>query len=236
MTTVEIVLFIGIIFFLILIVVIFLIPTESRLKKKRRRVANKPPEKSKDWKETALRLEQHIHSKSQTIVTLEREAKARNKALLIEKAKVDKVKDKLKQERGWQQKELGSVERQTKELQVLKNELRVIQDNLGKEHSANIRLRKELEEVNKKCEAYNAKRRAAEAEVSQFKTHTAAQKQEISHLKKDVAELSKKKQDTQWVAKTEYLKLERELKETEKSLQRKLREAEQQLDKIKREF
>jgi len=52
---------------------------------------------------------------------------------------------------------------------------------------------------------------------------------EIAHLKKDVAVLTKKKDDTVWIAKSEHVKVERLLKEKEKELERIEREIKKNL-------
>ena len=58
----------------------------------------------------------------------------------------------------------------------------------------------------------------------QLKAKTDENRTEIMHLKKENSELSKKKDDVSWIAKSDHIKLEKIVKEKEKEIERLQRE------------
>jgi len=216
---------IGIIFIVISLGVLFLMPGGKKPKKRRKKDPTEN-QQQKDWKQAAVRLEKHTYSLRGKLASFEKKEKAWEKQLMVEKARNEKLQEKLSRERGWHEKEQRTLDKRGEEFQELKTELLKVQENFGKEHALNLRLQRELESLKRENDSGNDQRRALESENAQCKAKMQNYRMEIAHLKKENAELTKKKEDTSWVAKSDYAKLEKLLQEKEKELERIKRELE----------
>ena len=145
--------------------------------------------------------------------------------LTVEKTKVKKLQEKLSQEREWHQKEQGAMDGKGKEFARVKEELNKVQENFSHEHMENLRQKGEIQELKKQIESLNDQRRAAEAEGAQLKARLESQRRDMAQLKSENMELKRKKEDTAWVAKSDYERIERLLREKEKELERIVRES-----------
>jgi chromosome segregation ATPase len=213
---------VGIILILVLLVVIFLIPvdTKKRKDKKKRGVQ----EDMKDWKKTALRLEKLVHSLKRQMEGLERKNKALDKRATMEKYINKKLQEKLAKEKDWHKKNESNIDKNAKELQELKQELINVQENSANEHSEKLKLRQDYQDLEAKLSDVNAQRRTAESENIHLHDKNDQYRMEIARLKKENAELLKKKDDTSWVAKSEYLRVQKLLQEKEAEISRIMRE------------
>jgi len=211
----------GIVFIFIFLVVLFFLPTSEK-KSKKRKIKNEQNGESvqKDWKEAHQRSEKHIGSLRNEIEKFKREKKDQEKNILVEKTKIEMLQEKLSQERGWHEKEHTTIDKRTQELQELSKELLKSQESLSKEHGLNLKLEREIKELKRDLVALNDERRKREAENAQLKAEGESQRQDMVELKKDNARLKKKNEDTTWIAKSEYTKLERLLKQKEKEIER----------------
>ena len=140
--------------------------------------------------------------------------------------RVKKLQEKLSQERQWYKKEQNAADKKGEEAFELKAELVKIQENFAKEHAINIRLQRELKESNQQIDGLRAQCREVDGENIRLKTKMEVDQKEMAQLKKKVVELSKKEEDTQWIAKSEYERVTRLLSQKEKELQRMIRERE----------
>ncbi|MFT5387260.1 MAG: chromosome segregation ATPase [Candidatus Omnitrophota bacterium] len=214
----------------ICLVIIFAIPEEKnkpqkKKKHKHKKVdAPKPLEPQKDYEAIIKRNQNHISKLKNQVMQLERTIGERNKDLLVEQAKANKFQERLQKERHWIEKKEGGVEKKVNDMRQTQTDLKNLQEQFGEEHGLTIRLKKELKEVKKQNELLSEQRRLAEGESLQLKSKGDNYRKEIAHLKKDVAILSKKKMDETFVAKSDYLDIEKKLKETEIELQRVVRD------------
>ena len=135
---------------------------------------------------------------------MEQKEKNYDKQLLIEKAKYDKIQEKLTQERGWKQKEEEEMTRKNKETQQFKEDLIKSQENFSKEHMLVLKLDNELKEARVEIAGLNDQRRDLESQNAQLKAKNDNHRSEIIRLKKDLTELTQKREDTAWVAKSEF--------------------------------
>ena len=214
----------AVIFIIVLLLILLFIPTgqESRKKKKEKELEAK---KQKDWQEAAHRLEKQIFSLKQENENLEKKDKNNEKELMVEKAKVKKLQEKLSQERDWHVKEENTLEQRIKEVDRLKEECVKLQESFSKEHVAYLSLEEEHTQLKGRVQEIKDQRRLAEVENAGLNARVEKYRKEAVEFKKENAELKKKNEDTSWIAKTEYERLERVLKERENELER-----------IKREF
>ena len=222
--SVELLVIIGIIFISILLAVVFLIPGEKKRKKKKGKVQEQPVVDEKDWEQKISRLEKHIHSLRDQILDLQKGEKETEKQLMVERVKVNKFQEKLSQERQWHEKEQGSIDKKGRDFQELKVELIDIQESYSKAHSANLRFEHQVKELQDQLDLLNERRRAIEEENTQLTAKIKNDQQKMAQLKKENIQLKKKKEDVNWIAQTEYQRVEKLLKEKEKELDRVTRE------------
>lgn len=217
----------GIIFILIFLGVVFYIPSERKVKKKKKKNSPvvEPVQVQKDWEQRALRLEKHIQSLRDEILVLQKGEKVIEKHLVVEKVKVKKLQEKLSQEREWHKREQESIDKKGSEFQQLKMELVNVQEIFSNEHAANLRFENQVKELKEGNDALTERRRTVEGENAKAKAKIENNKKEIVQLKKENTQFKKKKEDTSWIAKSEYERVERLLKEKEKELARINRES-----------
>jgi len=221
MKTIAIILLIIIV---LLLLEVLLMPQGKRRKPKKKKMPVESQENNKDFEEVIQRRDRLIRSLKQNIAALEKEKSEMDKQFVIEKAKTKKFQEKLSQERGWHEKEQDSVNKKNKEFQQLKQEFSRLQDNFSKEHVVNLKLDHNVKDLSLEIDSLKETRRSLESENNELNMKTTIYRSEIAHLKKDVAVLTKKKDDTAWIAKSEYIKVEKLLKEKEKELERVERE------------
>ena len=222
--SVEVLVIIGIVFIVVLLGILFLIPSDKKGKKKKKKSQAEPLGQQKDWEQKALRLEKYIHSLRDDILAFQKKEKVTEKQLTIERAKVKKFQEKLSQEREWSKKEQNVIDKKGKEFQQLKAELRNAQESFSKEHVTNLRYEQEIKELKQQNDSFNEQRRSVEGENAQLKAKNENHRKEIAHLKKENRQLSKKEEDASWIAKSEYERVTKLLKEKEKELNRVSRE------------
>jgi len=218
--SIELLVIIGIIFITVLLVILFFIPSEKKVKRKKKKIQEQPLVDEKEWVQKISRLEKHIRSLRDEVREYQSREKDHEKKLMIEGVKSKKLQEKLSQERQWHEKDQGSIDKKGKEFQKLKTELISIQETYSKAHSTNLRYEHQVKEFQTKIESLNEQRRTNEEEIDQLTAKVKNDKQEIVQLKKENIQLTKKKEDINWIAKTEYERVEKLLKEKEKELDR----------------
>ncbi len=204
------------------ILVLYVFPSTKNEKKKK--VPLKPIEENKDHLELIARLEKHIQSLKQEIVSWQHKEIVFDKQLTIEKAKVSKLQEKLSQEKGWLEKEEQAIDKKSKDVNRLKEELIALQEIFSKEHAENLRLQRQNNDAKTEIEGLHQNRRSLELELAQLNTNFQSISSEAKEFKMKNLELKRKQEDTQWIAKSEYDKVYRQLQEKEKELERIKRE------------
>ncbi len=219
MLTADFYIFAAVIFILIFLSILFFIPIDKRnlLKKKGGDLGNLS--ENKDWKEVSLKLERHIYNLRQEIEHLQKGARALEKELKIEKDKYAKLQEKLSQERGWQKKEEEDIERKTKEWLQQKEDLKTAEGNLEQEHRDRLRLERELEEIKTEALQANEGKRTLEIQIAKLNAQIEYYRKEMLQLREINAKLSQREEETTFIAKSEYAKLEQQLKQKDKELE-----------------
>lgn len=205
------------------VVGILLFPNVKRAKGgKKRRHPRIPEEENKNWKMVGLRLEKHIYTLRKEIAVFEKRGKTLEKELAIQKEKYEKVQSKLSQERGWQSKDTSDKEKKAREVVLIKKTLKDTEQTLTDEHGMRLRLEKMVKEMNKAMDESREATRVLETQVTILKSQGEGQRKEISELRTINQRLSRKHDDATWIAKSEYVKLERNLKAEIKDREREL--------------
>jgi len=212
----------GIVFILILLAILFLIPAEQRMIQERKK--RKEREMQKDWEKIAQRQERHIEKLRKDIEAYQKVEKDQEEKLIAEKVNVKKLQEKLSQERSWHDQEQKDIGKHAGQLKELKEDLKKAQESFAQEHAIHLRMERDFKEIQKEMEKIQEDKRHAEGEVMGLKAKADTLYQEVLQLRKENKELKKKSEDVTWIAKSEYVKLEQQLKEKEKELQRIYRE------------
>jgi len=215
---IYIVLAIGISF--ILVGILFSQNVRVSRKRRKRRLPKMEKGENKDWQAVSLKLEKHIYALRKELVDFERREKNLEKELMIEKQKYAKSQEKLSQERGWKKKESSDIEKQGEVILRLKKDLTQVEHNLAREHGLRLRFERELKDLKDQIDSTIDEKRALEMEILKMKSQADVQRKEMLELREMNMKLSKKKEETAWVAKSEYQKLEEKLQETQKELEK----------------
>ncbi len=220
---------VGIALIFVSLGIIFFMPSEQRAKKKKRKklksIAQEPNLIQERLEQKIAQLEKQIGALRSETSSFDKKEKEQARLLMVEQVKVKKFQEKLSQEREWKKREKGNIDKKGKVFEKLKKELIEVQENFSKAHGKNLRFERKVGELQKENHALLEQRRSLEGENTQLKTKGDSDRREIATLKKDNARLVKKKEDEQWVAKSEYNRVSKLLKEKEKELERISRES-----------
>jgi chromosome segregation ATPase len=216
----------GVILTVALFILVFSFSGEKgKLKRRRGKAVKEIEAPKKDWEETAMRLEKRVQSLKGEAALSQKREKDLEYQITVEKVKVKKLQEKLSQEREWHQKEQAVLDNKGKEFARVKEELNKSQEAFSREHMENLRQKAGIQELKEQIESLNGQRRAAEAESAHLKARLEIQRREMAQLKAEYMELKKKKEDTVWVVKSDYERIERLLREKEKEIERIQRES-----------
>lgn len=207
----------GISLIFILLGILFLIPTEKTAYRHiYKRSAAPLPEESKDWQAVSLKLEKHVLELRRQIDAQQKREKHLQRELAVEHDKYVKLQEKLSQERDWQKKEKDGVDRRNTEIIQLQKDRQEIEQNLEKEHSRRLMLEREMREAKDSMTAANDLKNSLEVQIAKLQAHVDKYRAEINELKQENLKLSKKHDETTFVAKSEYERVEKLLKDTQK--------------------
>ncbi|MBF0523024.1 MAG: hypothetical protein HQL24_08230 [Candidatus Omnitrophica bacterium] len=217
---------IGVIIAGILIFAMFLLLTspDQKAKQKKQKEEKEAEDKQKRLEEKSSRLDKALHSLREKIASLENTILEKDKEILEEKASIKKYQERVAQEHKWLEKEQSDLDKKDKQIHQLQEEFKKSQESYSNEHSLTLRLQRDVKEFEQKMDASTEQRRIAEAQNAQLKAQIENYLAQIASLKQQNAELTKKKEDTAWVSKTDYMALEQRLREKEGQLNRLLRE------------
>jgi chromosome segregation ATPase len=219
-------LIIGALLVIALLLVVFVIPTDVKRKKPRRERVTAPDLESRLAKLSKESLHQEASARAlrRRVEEFESKEKEWQKLMAVEQAKSRKLQDKLVQERQWQGEEAAKYEKKGLEIRQLQNDLKAANDQLAQEHSRRLKLEGEIRDLKQQYSRLNDARRGLDVEIARLTEKYEDHRQQVRELRKENAFLAKQKEDTAWVAKSEYLKLEHELRKAESELKRRAAE------------
>ncbi len=218
MPSIDVFAVIGIILVFILLAILFFIP--SGKKKSEAKKQRLQPEEAKDWQAVSLKLEKHIHSLHQKMDEADRQKKTLERELSIQKEKYAKLQEKLTQERGWQEKEQNDLDKKNKEILKIKDEFKQQEEDLEKEHRQRLEYERQIKTLKDEYALIEDAKRSLEKEISIHKGQAEVAYKEIKELRAANQKLSQKQDDVEWIAKTEYIKLEKRLEAAIKEVER----------------
>jgi chromosome segregation ATPase len=200
-----------------LAVVIYLLPSDpvAKAKKKREKKAaaacEPAPVDTKDWKAIAERWEKHNQSLQGEIEKLKADQKKTQQLSDGHKSETKELAEKLALEKSWREKEQETLEKFKHHEKDLKDQIFRTESDLEKEHSNRLRLERELQDIKIKHEGVLEEKRQLSVKVNSQQTTLESNARELRELKSENARLQEKREDIQWVAKSEFDELKKQL-------------------------
>ncbi|MBI4309046.1 MAG: hypothetical protein HY591_01810 [Candidatus Omnitrophica bacterium] len=208
-----------------IVIVIYMMPSETETKAKKKEKTEKEdraqmiPDATradgphKDWEAIAKRWERN----NNTLLAELEKIKIREKSVLkeIEEHKVrnKEALDKLTLERQWREKEQVNLDKARHHEKDLKGQVVRAEKDLEREHSNRLRLERELQELKIKHDVLSEAKRAAFTKAMSLETTVGQLSSEVKELKRQNEQLKKKREDVQWVAKSEFDELKKQYNE-----------------------
>ncbi len=224
MPTKDLVILLSVFVGIVLFVVIFFFPSEEKKRKKRKRKQEQKislSDEEKKWQEAALKLKERIGQLNQEIDKVKIEHRRSLERIKEEKQKNIKIQEKLKREKKWFHEQESSMGQRTNEMRQIKIELTKAQTEREKEYSLRLSSNREKKDIKHNLEVLNKEKQNLLLKVSKIEFNLKTQKDEILDLKRINASLLKKKEsEDQWIAKSEFLKLEKTLKQKEQEIKK----------------
>lgn len=194
---------------------IYKLPTDSVHRKRRKEkkvIAAATPADDKDWKEIATRWEKKNNA---LLGDLEKSLGVEKRLLKdIEAGKqhVKELLDKMALEKGWREKSEGNLEKEKMHEKSLKDQIMQTEKELEREHAMRMQYERDMQEMRIKMEALTEEKRQATVNAASLTTTVNQLRLDVKELTRHNETLKQKKDDVQWVAKSEYDALLRQFK------------------------
>jgi hypothetical protein len=213
--------------FIVLATVVYMLPSDpvvkAKKKKEKRPVLAPDPvavDTSKDWKSIAERWEKHNQSLQGEIEKMKMDQKRAQQFVDERKSETRELVEKLALEKSWREKEQETLEKFKLREKDLKDQIFRTEGDLEKEHSNRLRLERELQEVKIRHEQILEEKRLLSIKAGSQQTTLESNARELRELKSANAQLKEKREDIQWVAKSEFDELKKAFAAQEKELTR----------------
>ncbi len=184
-------------------------PVSRQRKKEKKAAAAVVVTDEKDWKEIAARWEKKNNA---LIGDLERSSmteKKLNKEIEAQKVKLKELMDKMALEKSWREKEQGNLEKAKHHEKDLKDQVIQTEKDLEREHSGRLSLERELQEMKIRYEVVLEEKRQATVNAASLSVTVKQLQTQVKELTRDNEGLKQKREDVQWVAKSEHDELVR---------------------------
>ena len=213
MSAFNIIVSICVFVFVALLIIYIAFPNETTRRRRRKEKPSEDP--GKDWETVSLKLEKHILTLRAEIEKLQAEQRRSQRELVGEKEKNARLLEKLSQEKEWLLKEQQSMDKKDHEMRTLKQNQLKIEADLENDHSQKLRLESQARETKQELDNLTKEKREMSLKIMRLESELENYKQEL--LKQNKINMALKKEDAEanWVAKTEYERLEKLLKEKE---------------------
>jgi hypothetical protein len=201
-----------------LAIMIYMLPADPAVKAKKKKDKEKRPtltpdattiDTSKDWKSIAERWEKHNQSLQGEIEKMKMDQKRHQQLVDERKAEAKDLVDKLALEKSWREKEQETLEKFKVHEKSLKDQIFRTESDLEKEHSNRLRLERELQDIKIKHEQALEERRQFSIKAGSQQATLESNAKEIRDLKYENAQLKERREDIQWVAKSEHDELKK---------------------------
>ncbi len=212
-----------------LAVMIYMLPADPAVKAKRKKEKEKRPslspdpatmDTSKDWKSIAERWEKHNQSLLGEIEKMKMDQKRALASADDKKREAKDLVEKLALEKSWREKEQETLEKLKLHEKDLKDQIFRTEGDLEKEHSGRLRLERELQDIRIKFEQITEEKRQLSIKASSQQSTLESNAKELRELKFENRQLREKREDIQWVSKSEFDELKKAFAAKEQELAR----------------
>jgi len=212
-----------------LAIVIYMLPSDPAVKSKKKREKEKKTvltaeasavDTSKDWRSIADRWEKHNQSLLGEIEKMKMDQKRALQIADGHKAEAKDLVEKLALEKSWREKEQETIEKFKLHEKGLKDQIIRTESDLEKEHSNRLRLERELQDIKIRYDQLVEEKRQLSIKSSSQQTTLESNAKELRELKSEISSLQVKREDIQWVAKSEFDELKKAFAAKEQELSR----------------
>ena len=212
-----------------LAIVIYMLPsaavvkTKKKKEKEKKAVLTSDPvavDTGKDWKSIAERWEKHNQSLQGEIEKMKMDQKRAQHLADEKKSEAKELIEKLALEKSWREKEQETLEKFKLHEKGLKDQIFRTEGDLEKEHSNRLRLERELQDIKIKYEQILEEKRQLSIKANSQQTTLESNSKELRELKFENTQLKEKREDIQWVAKSEFDELKKVFAAQEQELTR----------------
>lgn len=196
---------------------VYKLPTDKAPRKPKKEKVEIKKDDDKDWKEIASRWEKKNNSLLGDVEKLSMNEKKILREIDGYKSQLKEVMDKMALEKSWREKEQGNVEKIKAHEKDLKDQIMRTEKDLEKEHSTRLNMERELQELKIKFETVLEEKRVATTNAASLSTTVNQLQLQVKDLTKINAELKQRREDVQWVAKSEYDELLKKFKDLNKA-------------------
>jgi hypothetical protein len=187
-------------------------PEASSKKKKVKKEPAAPIVPQKDVTELTERFERRVRTLENALQAAEKELNDREKRSVELRVAMGGLERQLEQEKVWREKEEVSGTKEKKHEQELRAEINKTREALHEQSNLRIRLEYEVKELRLAKDSLSADVRKFTGQNNELERRVQDFIRETRDLKAANAKLSYKKEADQWVAKDDYLAVERQLK------------------------
>ena len=187
-------------------------PEPSSKKKKEKKEPVVAVVTQKDVDEVSARLERRIRALENTLQSSEKEMREKDRQAQELKAAIGGLERQIEQEKVWRQKEEEFVIKEKKQEQELRAEINTTREALHEQSNQRIRLEYEVKELRLVKDALSADVRKFTGQNNELERRVQDFIRETRELKAENAKLKYKKEADQWVAKDDFVALEKKLK------------------------
>ena len=192
----------------------------ARRKEKRLEAVIQEKPRDKDWEVIAQRWEKHNIALQADLAKMQMEQKKVLQDVDAEKARNKELLDKLALEKSWREKEQVNLDKAKAHEKDFKMQIIRTENDLEKEHTGRLRAERDHQELKIKYDALLEEKRLLSVKAMSLETTVGQLSREVKDLKKSNEELSRKREDIQWVAKSEFEELKKLLTAKEEEFAR----------------
>lgn len=222
MPPLNLIIIIGLFAIVGFLILLFALSDDSAKTKKRKRDDIPTPDSQK-WEEVISKLEKYIYSLKNELEGLKTEQKKYLRDLAVEKARNERLQEKLKQENEWLAKEKVTMEKKDEEIRDFKIRVVKLEQEREHEYAARLQTERQLKDLKGDCDTLIKEKRELSFKAMTLEADLDVHKKELARFKKINKELSRESDEADWVSKAEYERLEKTLQDKEREL-KKIRE------------
>ena len=212
---------------MVLAIAIYIMPADApknKIKEKEKRPELIPDPallvKQRDWEVIAHRWEKQNNALLGEIEKLKGDHKKTLQEIDAQKGEHKELMDKLSLEKSWREKEQVTMEKFKTHEKEFKDQIYRTEGDLEKEHSLRIRIERDLQDLKIKHDETVEEKRQLAIKATSLETTLTQTSKELKELKRENVELGRKREDIQWVAKSEHDELRKVLLEKEQEIAR----------------